>query len=617
MSSDSQAPLPAAPDAQYAIGIDLGTTHCALSYVDLDLSEGEAVSQFTLSIPQLVEPGEIDARELLSSFLYLPHSAEVQPSQLRLAWQGADETPSFAAGELAHRRAASTPLRTVSSAKSWLGHAGVDRRAPLLPLGAPEDVAKISPVEASRLYLAHLRDAWNERHPEAPFEEQLVTITVPASFDPAAREFTAEAAKAAGYQHVTLLEEPQAALYSWVQKSQGAFRDQVKVGDLILVVDVGGGTTDFSLVAVGESDGELTLERVAVGDHVLLGGDNMDLALAYVLKQKLAGEGKSLDEWQLRSLGYACRRAKEQLLSDSSVASVPIAVPSRGSKLIGSTLRTELTRAEVEATLVEGFFPRCAVTDAPKSRARAALTQMSLPYAQDPAVTRHMAAFLHGQAGWSGGQQSGLARPTAVLFNGGVFKAEALRRRVVETLNAWLFAGSDGEVRELSGADLDLACARGAGYYGYVRRGTGIRIRGGTAHAYYVGIESAMPAVPGMEPPLHALCVAPFGLEEGSHAEPAPQELGLVVGEPVRFRFFGSATRRDDAVGQMLERWQDDELVETEEIEATVPPSEGQKPGEIVPVRLQASITPVGTLMLEAISRDAQRFGVELNVRHD
>lgn len=607
--------------ARYSIGVDLGTTHCALSYVDMGASDGEKTAQGVLPISQLTAPGAAEERDLLPSFLYLPHENELAPGDLTLPWT---QERRFIVGELARSRGAGTPIRLVSSAKSWLCHPGVDRRASILPSDAPEEVERVSPLESSVRYLTHLREAWNHAHPDAPFDQQDVTVTIPASFDPAARELTAEAAAAAGYTRMTLLEEPQAALYSWIQKSSGGWRKQVKVGDVILVVDVGGGTTDLSLIAVVEREGNLELHRVAVGEHILLGGDNMDLALAHTVARKLAQSGTQPDPWQLRALTYACRSAKEALLSDPSVDAVPLVVPSRGSKLIGGSLRTELTRAELTQILLEGFFPQVDAAARPVSRARVGLTQLGLPYAQDAAVTRHLAAFLGRQVNalteveglqHQAPQGATLLHPTVVLFNGGVFKSPLLVERVMTTLNSWLASENAPAARLLEGADLDLAVARGAAYYGYVRRGKGVRIRGGTARAYYVAVESAMPAVPGLEPPVQALCVAPFGMEEGTDAELPAQEFGLVVGEPVHFRFFGSSVRRQDQVGTLLDYWQPDELQELEEIEASLPP-EGRTPGEVVPVKLHARVTEAGTLELEAIPRgSSERWKVEFDVR--
>ncbi|QOT78800.1 Hsp70 family protein [Cupriavidus basilensis] len=608
-------------DPRYSIGIDLGTTHCALSYVDLTASDGEKTTQGVLPITQLTAPGAIEDCDLLPSFMYLPHPSELAPGDLALPWNAARD---FAVGELARSRGAATPIRLVSSAKSWLCHPGVDRRAAILPNDAPAEVPRVSPLETSVRYLSHLREAWDHAHPDAPFGEQDITVTIPASFDPAARELTAEAAEAAGYARMTLLEEPQAALYSWIQKSGGQWRKEVKVGDIILVVDVGGGTTDLSLIAVIEREGNLELHRVAVGEHILLGGDNMDLALAHVVARKLAAQGTQADPWQLRALTYACRGAKETLLSNPATDAVPLVVPSRGSKLIGGSIRTELTRAELTQIILEGFFPQVDGSARPVSRARAGLTQLGLPYAQDPAITRHLAAFLGRQVaalaemeGLAGAPAQGATflHPTAVLFNGGVFKSALLVERILQTLNGWLAAEGAAPARLLGGADLDLAVARGAAYYGYVRRGKGVRIRGGTARAYYIAVESAMPAIPGFETPIQALCVAPFGMEEGTEAPLPEQEFGLVVGEPVHFRFFGSSVRRQDQVGTLLDFWGPEDLQELDEIQATLPP-EGRTPGEVVPVKLHARITEAGTLELEAVPRGTgERWKVEFDVR--
>jgi len=610
-------------DPRYAIGIDLGTTHSALSYVDLTTSDGEKTQHGVLAIPQLTAPGTVEDLALLPSFLYLPHADELAPGDLSLPWQQSAAEQTGVAGEMARSRGATTPIRLVSSAKSWLSHPGVDRRSALLPNDAPEEVTRVSPLEASTRYLSHLRQAWEQAHPEAPFGEQAVTVTIPASFDPGARELTADAARAAGYTNLTLLEEPQAALYSWIQGSEGRWRKDVKPGDIILVVDVGGGTSDFSLIAVLERDGVLEPHRIAVGDHILLGGDNMDLALAHLVARKLAASGTQLDAWQMRALTYGCRTAKEKLLADATVETWPIVVPSRGSKLIGGSIRTELTRDEVTTFILDGFFPAVDAAARPAVRTRAGLTQLGLPYAQDAGITRHLAAFLARQVGATSelegyaGKHSADAsflHPTAVLFNGGVFKSELLAQRVMGTLNDWLYMEGAEPARMLGGADLDLAVARGAAYYSYVRRGSGVRIRGGTARAYYVAIESSMPAIPGMEPPIQALCVAPFGMEEGSEIELPNQEFGLVVGEPVQFRFFGSSVRRQDQIGELLDFWGPEELIELNEIQATLS-QEGRQAGDVVQVRLHAMATESGTLELLAVANDGQRWKVEFDVR--
>jgi molecular chaperone DnaK (HSP70) len=600
---------------RYAVGIDLGTTHCVLSYIDLHSSDEQLIHQI-MPIPQLTSPGSIEERMQLPSFIYQAHASELTAQDIVLPWS---EKPDIIIGTIARELGSKTPIRLVSSAKSWLCHSGIDRHAEILPINSPDEVDKVSPIEATYHYLSHLRDAWDYRFPQAPLVDQDVTITVPASFDPSARELTAEAAESVGFEHITLLEEPQAALYSWIKNSDDNWRKQVSVGDVVLVIDIGGGTTDLSLVAVTEEAGELSLNRVAVGDHILLGGDNMDLALAYRLKAKLAQEGKNLQPWQVHAITHACRDAKEALLSDSKINSVAIVVPSRGSKLLGSTLRTELTREEVSQTIIEGFFPHSNISDHPVQQARSALTQIGLPYAQDAAVPRHLAAFLCRQQDATsellGNSGDDFIKPTAILFNGGVLKAPLIAERVISTINNWLVKAGAEPAKLLEGVDLDLAVASGAAYYGYVRGGKGVRIRGGLASAYYVGVESSMPAIPGMEPPLEALCVAPFGMEEGSEASIPNREFGLVVGEPVSFRFFGSTTRREDSCGTLLDYWEPDELEELPEIQATLP-LEGRTAGQIVAVKLAARVSEVGTLRLEAIPREGdERWQIEFDVR--
>ncbi|ELA6608356.1 Hsp70 family protein [Vibrio alginolyticus] len=623
---------------KFSVGIDLGTTHCVMSFVD---THNEDARVEVMPIPQLTAPGTVETRSQLGSFLYQPHEHEMNPQSRVLPWSS---EPKALVGAIARNLGSKTPIRLVASAKSWLCHAGVNRRDAFLPTGSPEEVEKVSPLRATELYLEHLKDAWNHTNPNHNLADQDVTITVPASFDPAARDLTAEAARNVGFVHLTLLEEPQAALYNWIDNSNDKWRDEVEVGDIVLVVDIGGGTTDLSLVEVTEDDGNLTLNRIAVGEHILLGGDNMDLALAYRLKMKLAQEGKELQPWQVQAMTHACRDAKEALLNDSELQSVPIVVPSRGSKLLGATLKTELTQEEVQQTLVDGFFPQVAITDHPVQRSRGALTQMGLPYAQDAGITRHIAAFLSKQAnalsasGYGGeaaqdfnpfanmpgmpgadaAQSADFIKPTAILFNGGVLKSKLLATRLEDTINEWLIEADAEMAKRLTGVDLDLAVASGAAYYGSVRRGQGVRIRGGIASAYYVGIESAMPAIPGMAPPMEALCVAPFGMEEGSSVDVPSQEFGLIIGQPVNFQFFGSTVRRDDLAGTHLDYWAPEELEELPEIQVTLPVSEGRREGEVVPVTLASRVTELGTLYLEAIAADnGQKWHVEFDVRED
>ncbi len=608
------------PASRYVVGIDLGTTNSALAYADTGVGEDRDVPLAHMPVPQLVQPGAVEERPLLPSFLYLPGPGELPAGSLRLPW-AADR--DYAVGEFARNHGSQVPAHLVASAKSWLCFSGIDRRAPVLPWKAPEDARHVSPLEATSRYLRHLAEAWGDRIAREVADNRLdrqdVILTVPASFDAVARELTVEAARAAGLERLTLLEEPQAAFYSWIEASQEEWRRQVEVGDVVLVCDVGGGTTDLSLIAVGEEEGQLTLTRVAVGDHILLGGDNMDLALAHAVAQDFQKRGIKLDAGQMLALWHSCRLAKEKIFADPDAASVPVTVLGRGSRVIGGTLKGELTRAAVESVLVEGFFPEVAPDAQPRTQRAVGFQELGLPYASDPAVTRHLASFIQqnaealAQRAPARKGKKRVAQPNAVLFNGGVFKAEPLRRQLLHVLNRWARAAGGAPVKELHGTDLDLAVARGAAYYGLVRRGRGIRIRGGTARSYYVGVATSMPAVPGSPPPIKALCVVPFGMEEGTEADVPGQEFGLVVGAPAEFRFLGSAVRRSDPVGALVEEWegQVDELSPlTTTLEAP-----GQE-GRTVPVHLHTRVTEVGTLELWCLSRDGgRRWKLEFNVR--
>ncbi|MEO7145858.1 MAG: Hsp70 family protein [Bryobacteraceae bacterium] len=597
----------------FVIGIDLGTTNSALAYAPSagDAQNEPAVTQF--AIPQLVNPGEVRAEPLLPSSLYLHGPADFPKGSLALPW---DADPKFVVGTLAAKRGVESAGRLVTSAKSWLSHGGVDRSAAILPPIAPEGVTKISPVEASRRYLEHLRAAWNSTMDGAPFDRQQVLVTVPASFDAVARDLTLKAAEEAGYRDVILLEEPQAAFYAWLQRHPD-WRERVHVGDLILVVDIGGGTTDFTLIAVGERDGTLDLERVAVGEHILLGGDNIDLALARGVEEELRAKGTKLDAMQLHALWQICRSAKEALLAPGvKEKEHPVTILGRGTGLVGGTIKAKLARATVEKLLLDGFFPAVESNAMPERR-RMGLTEVGLPYAADAAVTKHLARFLRQQsaAAETGAVRrgpGGLAVPTHVLFNGGVLRAGLVRERIVETLNRWSKAEGFAPVEVLVGEDLMHAVARGAAYYGLARTGKGVRIRGGVPRSYYVGIESAMPAVPGMRAPLKALTVAPFGMEEGTGLQFPEREFGLVTGEPAEFRFFQSPSRRSDAPGSMIEDVRED-LEELSPVEVSLP-AEGQA-GEIVRVTLESVVTETGMLQLWCVARDGRRWKLEFNVR--
>jgi molecular chaperone DnaK (HSP70) len=604
--------------SRFVVGIDLGTTNSGVAYVDTGTADDARSSD--LAIPQVVGPGVVAERPLLPSYLYLPGPGEVPAGSLKLPW---DANRDYAIGEFGRQQGSLVPTRLVSSAKSWLCHPGIDRKGPVLPWKGPEGGRRVSPLEASTLYLKHLVEAWNYQLardlPERRLEQQDVVLTVPASFDAAARELTVEAARAAGLENVTLLEEPQAAFYAWIEANGDAWRKLVKVGDAVLICDVGGGTTDLTLIAVGEESGRLELTRVAVGDHLLIGGDNMDLALAHAAAKAFAARNIKLDSGQMLQLWHSSRAAKEKLFSDPSLTSAPVTVLGRGSRVIAGTVQGELTRAEVEKVLVEGFLPDCPPDAEPLRQKAVGLQELGLSYAADPAITKHLAQFLHRHAGALAeklpgkGKKKATSGPTAVLFNGGVLKAEVLRNRVAEVLNHWAKSWGGGDVKVLPGGDLDRAVARGAAYYGMVRRGNGVRIRGGAARAYYVGVESSLPAVPGAAPPLKALCVAPFGMEEGTEADVPGQEFGLVVGAPAEFRFLGSSTRRGDTVGTMVEEWQG-EIEELDPMATTLAAPSGE--GRLTPVHLHSKVTEIGTLELWCISRDGkQKWKLEFNVR--
>jgi molecular chaperone DnaK (HSP70) len=598
---------------RYSIGIDLGTTNCALAFAAAGEDPRELPSVALLPIPQLVNPSEVRDEPLLPSFLYIPSASDFPAGSITLPW---DQSPLSVVGSLAQKRGAEVASRLVSSAKSWLSHSGVDRTAPILPLNAPEGIQKLSPVEASRRYLEHLRAAWDLKMPDAAFIEQEIFVTVPASFDAVARELTLQAAEQAGFQNLLLLEEPQAAFYAWIERQRN-WREQVHVGDLILVIDIGGGTTDFTLIAVTEQSGSLQLERVAVGEHILLGGDNMDLALARHLEGQLAAQGVKLDGLQLHALWQQCRLAKERLLDqDTKKREEPVTILGRGTGLVGGTIKSKLQRADVDRILTEGFFPMAASDEMPQRR-RIGFAELGLPYAADAAVTRHLARFLRQQAAQSehGSVRrgpSGLAAPTHVLFNGGVFRAGLVRQRVLEILNGWLEQEGLAPAVPLIGEDLMHAVARGAAYYGLARSGRGVRIRGGIPRTYYLGIESAMPAVPGMPAPVKALTVAPFGMEEGTSAALRDREFGLIVGEPAEFRFFQSATRKSDAPGVMLDEIGED-LEELSPVEVTLPAAGNA--GEFVPVTIETTITETGLLQLWSVARDGRKWKLEFNVR--
>jgi hypothetical protein len=610
-------------EKRYAVGIDLGTTNSALALT----SAGSEEIPEVLQVPQFASFQSVDREPVFPSALYLPLEQEAHGASARLPWE--EDLFSGVAGRFAREHGALSPDRLVTSAKSWLGHPQIDPRQKVLPWGSELGERKISPFEASRRYLVHLRRALQhhlkERGDEGGLEGCETVLTVPASFDEVARELTFAAAAEAGWGEVVLLEEQQAAFYHWLAFAGEEWRKAVRPGDVVLVCDVGGGTADFSLVAVGEERGNLVLERISVGDHILLGGDNMDLALAYTLRAELEAKGQKLDARQFLFLLHACRAGKERLFEDPDLDEIPIAVPSRGAGLFAGTVSVLLRREALQSVLLDGFLPRTAAAEHPVRRPSGGLRELGLPYEADPALSRHLALFLARSAqnvrssdslaalvGDRESQAHGVSflSPTAVLFNGGVFKADAVRQRILALLRGW----SGAEVRELAGAHFDLAVAKGAAVYARRRlTGEGIRIRAGIARSYYIGLESTMPAVPGFMPPVRGVCVVPQGMEEGSEAPLPGREFGLVTGEPVEFRFFSSSIRAGDQVGDIVD--DAEELEETARLEVTLPPLE-EGEGALIPVRLKTLATEVGTLELWMHHEGSGRqWKLEFNVR--
>jgi hypothetical protein len=608
---------------RFSVGIDLGTTNSAIALTDLESDHAEV-----LEVTQVLGPQQIGEKATLPSALYIPHPDEFPKNSFPLPWEHEIEDVTIV-GHFAREHGVLVPDRLITSAKSWLSNPHIDPRRPSLPWRSEIQDEKLSPFECSRRYLAHLKDAFlyagRLRGRNWELSEAEIVLTVPASFDAVARILTADAAEAAGLGKVTLLEEPQAAFYAWIAQAGREWRSLVSPGDIVLVCDVGGGTADFSLIAVTDNDGTLELERISVGEHILLGGDNMDLALAYTLRAKLETEGKTIDSWQFLALVHAASNAKIALFDDDRLAEVPIAVPSRGSILFARTVSTKLDRTTLEQVILEGFFAKTTISDLPQESRRTGLQEFGLPFAADPVISKHLARFLSRSRGNLINNQSLSAlvegqlgckefvMPTAVLFNGGVFESAPIRNRVLELLASW---NEDQAVRELRGIDLDLAVAKGASFYGRTRvTQKGIRIKAGAARSYYVGLESSMPAVPGFKPPIKALCVVPQGMQEGSELLIEGQEFGLLTGHPAEFRFYSSAVRSGDRPGQILpdaER----ELEETSLLEINLPALPDFPAGQILPVQINPVVTELGTLELwMKHSNSDRRWKVEFQVR--
>ncbi len=588
-------------EPSFAIGIDLGTTNCAVAYAPL---AGPGAGRIhDVDVLQVQRPGEAAALPMLPSCLYAPLDHETAES-FTLPWGGAG---AWVAGACARWLGTRVQDRLVVSAKSWLCHGGVDRRAPILPWSASAAAPKISPVEASRLLLQHMMSAWDHAHPDAPMASQAVTLTVPASFDEVARSLTLEAAHAAGLTSCRLLEEPQAAFYDFMAARPGGLADALRCVRLVLVVDVGGGTTDFTLIQVAEGDDGPELKRIAVGDHLMLGGDNMDVALARHVEPALAG-GRKLGASAWAQLQQAAREAKETLLADGGPEQCGVAIAGEGSRLMASARSTTLLRADVEQLLLDGFLPRCGPEAEPVKQARVALQELGLPYVQDPAITHHVVAFLrlHAQAGAAalGAGACALPRPDAVLLNGGVFHARCVVDRLLEVLGSWW--PDQPAVRVLPHGSLDRAVARGAAYQGLVRRGQGRGIGGGAARAFYVGLAGREAGGAA-----HAVCVMPRGQEEGQPVDLGGSVFHLRVGQPVQFPLFATTEDRADAAGA---------VVEVGSGFLPLPPlqtlceAEGAK-ADTVEVHLAAAATEWGTLELWCVSAGGARWKLEFNLR--
>jgi hypothetical protein len=618
--------------SRYLIGIDLGTTNSVVAYTESQEVADAASPIHVLPVPQLVEHGEVLTLPALPSFLYFPTEDELSAGAVSATW---DENPPMVTGVLAREQGALVPNRQVSSAKSWLSYPGVDRRARILPAQAQQPQPMISPVEASARYLMHLRDAWNGAigtDAEARFEHQDIVLTVPASFDEEARELTVEAARRAGLNKLTLLEEPLAAFYAWIAENRnapasgqssrpsptdGGDYEDLGDGELILICDIGGGTTDFSLVSARSVDGELQFERTAIGEHLLLGGDNLDFALARRVEERLAEENHKDPKLTLQQR-YALRRdccaAKERLLSDrpSELSSVSVTVLGSGRAVVGQALSLELTREEVVQILMGGFLPITAPDEMPVHGRAAALRELGLPYASDPAITRHLAAFLTQAAVTMNGLPANrrMARPDAVLFNGGFCVPAIIRERIIDAISTWFGGDSTGWRPKLLNNEgvenaVQSAVARGAAYYGRVRHGAGLRIRAGSARTYYVGWRS--------EDGLQGICVLPAGVEEGATLPLLDREFSVLANRPVSFTLYSSRTGHD-AHGEVAAL---DETSVHRHAPLVTLLRYGKKMRDVhLIVRLRASFTEVGTLEIWCESRDTpHRWRLQFELR--
>lgn len=597
--------------SHYLVGIDLGTTHTVVAYGEKN-DQGQVPLIQLFEIEQLVALGEVAARPALPSVRYHPAPGELNEADIQLPWPRADvvDIPQAVVGSLAQDLGAQVPGRLVASAKSWLSHHGVDRTAPILPWGAAPEVPKISPLNASASYLAHIRAAWNWRFPKAPLEQQEVVLTVPASFDEAARTLTVQAANVAGLNHIRLLEEPQAAFYDWLFRHQDELDPALQDTRLALVCDVGGGTTDLTLIRVAPGQAEPELTRVGVGDHLMLGGDNMDLGLAHVAEGRLAASGASLGTARLSQLTQQCRVAKERLLTPQAPEAATVTLLGAGTQLIGGARSTELTRNEVNRMVLDGFFPRVGPEERPQ-RVRGGIVEFGLPYVADPAITRHVAAFLaqHAQVsrealGDRAPSGEVLPIPDAVLLNGGVFRSQLLAERLLEVLAQWRQA----PLKVLHNENPEVAVARGAVAYGLARAGTAPRIGGGSARSYFLMLEEEKETRRGV-------CVLPRGTEEGREIQLKERTFSLRLGQPVRFHLVSSTADTAYQPGE-LTTVQIPPFTSLPPIATVIKPTSQISVPEI-PVQLATTLTEVGTLEMHCVSveKEGTRWKLEFQLR--
>ena len=583
------------------VGIDLGTTNSSVSYFD---PETESLVQY--KIHQLVSEGLLDARDILPSVLYCPIEGEFAEGDLDLPWE---KNPTWIVGEMAKRQWSRAGQRIVHSAKSWLCHGSLGGKDPILPFQSSME-GKISAYDSTLKILSHIKSSWNydALHDLVPgrLEELDVVVTIPASFDPAARELTLEAARDAGLASIRLLEEPQAALYSWLEAQDEDWRENLQVGQRILVCDVGGGTTDFSLMEAVDEEGTLELRRVAVGNHILLGGDNMDLALSYLLKGRLEEQNQNPDDGQMASLLSQAREAKEEILS-SSKEEVQVVLTGSGSSLFASSMETYLKKEDIETVILIGFFTPCEFGEKPLEQRSAGLREVGLGYAQDPLILKHLSQFLSQNL-----NEDGEGFPSTLLFNGSMFQAPLLRDGILQTLNQWSVQKRSEEFQLLGGSDFPLAVSRGAAYYCWVSQGEGIRIKASLPYSYYIGVEKAQMAIPGVKPQLSLLCIAPYGMEEGTEVRLDHELFYLVHGENVQFRLFRSPVRKDE-VGSRTEFKQE----EFEEISCLEKELEADSQTQYVPVEIETSATEIGTLEVwcQASGASEGKWKLEFHVR--